>query len=241
MKPAQDCQEQLKQLQEDMDEFAYIVSHDLKAPVRAITNLSSWIEEDLGDEIAVETQKNIRLLSNRANRLESMINALLLYSRVTRENMETGTTDLNELIEEISLLHPDIRIQIPETLPVLYTYTDKLYQVFEQLLSNVSVFSTRIPVAVTIEFSRVGDSMYEFVVTDEGGGVPAASIDKIFRLFYTVSPKDTFETVGAGLAITKKIVNFAGGSIRAESNTTENGLTIRFTWPTTIGKKLSYV
>ncbi|MDX5345894.1 MAG: hypothetical protein LPJ89_04045, partial [Hymenobacteraceae bacterium] len=92
------CQAQLQQLTTEFEEFAYIVSHDLKAPVRAIYNLAGWIEEDLGEDVPVDVKQNIRLLQNRADRMERMIQALLTFSRVNRLDLEQSEVDTEQLI-----------------------------------------------------------------------------------------------------------------------------------------------
>ncbi len=226
------CHKQLEQLKQDFEEFAYIVSHDLKAPVRAITNLTSWIEEDLGDNVAEDVKQNMDLLRNRASRMERMIEAMLQYSRVGRYDFETGTIDVNVLLQQLSeqLTAPKpLQLHIPEPLPVLQTYTAKLQAVFEQLLLNAITFNQQAEASVTVTAVQTG-SYYTFTVADNGPGVPEQALEKIFTLFYTVAPKDSVDTVGAGLAITKKIIQFVGGTIEAELNK-EGGLSIRFTWP----------
>jgi signal transduction histidine kinase len=224
------CEQQLEQLKQDFEEFAYIVSHDLKAPVRAIANLSTWIEEDLGEAIPADARQNMHLLRNRAGRLERMIEALLHYSRVPGYNLETGSADVNELLQSISVqTGQQLQLNIPAPLPVLHTYTTKLQTVFEQLLLNAVGFSRQAVVTVTVSSTKE-DGFYEFTVADNGPGVPEEALSKIFTLFYTVAPKDSVDTAGAGLAVTKKIIQFVGGTVSAELNNT-GGLTIRFTWP----------
>lgn len=227
----QNCPEQLEQLKKEFDEFAYIVSHDFKAPIRAISNLSSWIEEDLGDNTNEDVIENIRLLRNRASRLEHMIEALLRYSRVGRHDIEQEQTDTNELIRSLAKeFDGKVNVQATGKLPEFYTYNKKLHDVFRNLVANTATFSKKEHSSVLITCNSNDPEFYEFSVADNGQGVPAGALDKIFDLYYTVSAKDTHDTVGAGLAISKKIIQFVQGSIRAEHNN-ENGLTVRFTWP----------
>jgi signal transduction histidine kinase len=237
MKSVNDCQEQLESLQKEMDEFSYIVAHDLKAPIRAITNLSTWIEEDLGTEISEDVHQNMSLLRNRAERLERMIEALLQYSRVNRYYLEIDEIDVEDTVKKIADRHSNkIELVIPAPLPIFKTYRTKLEQVLEKLFLNIVTFNAITPVVATITCTEINSNYYEFKISDNGIGVPTDVLDKIFTLFYTVSPKDTLNTLGAGLAITKKIVNFAGGTIHAEQKTNENGLIISFTWPKSIIK-----
>ncbi|PRY14433.1 histidine kinase/DNA gyrase B/HSP90-like ATPase [Pontibacter ummariensis] len=224
------CSKQLEQLKKDFEEFAYIVSHDMKAPVRAIVNLSQWIEEDLGDHLPPDVKHNMDLLRNRAFRLERMIEALLQYSRVSRYDLETGPTDLLELLLALKAeLPPHVQVDVPAELPVLLTYKAKLRQVLSQLLQNASFFTQKDRPKIIVRVQEQAEFLL-FEVTDNGDGIPAEALSKVFTLFYTVCPKDKVDTVGAGLAISKKTVQFAGGTIEALANEPE-GTTIRFTWP----------
>ncbi|MCC9137765.1 ATP-binding protein [Pontibacter silvestris] len=232
MQQADTTKEQLEQLKQEFEEFAYIVSHDLKAPVRAIANLSHWIEEDLGDNISEDVRQNMDLMRNRANRIERMIEALLKYSRVNRQDLDIALTNVNELLKAVQEAlgsEKSLVLHVSQSLPTFDTYKTKLYQVFTNLLQNTVSFSPKPVVNVTVEFSKKGTD-YEFVVSDDGIGIPEEALDKVFKLFYTVSPKDSVDTVGAGLAITKKIVQFVNGKVEAEQNS-PHGTTIRFTWP----------
>lgn len=225
------CQQQLEQLQKEFDEFAYLVSHDLKAPVRAISNLSHWIEEDLADNLCGDVKENMKLLRSRANRLEHMIESLLLYSRISRYDLDVEPTNTEELVRNAAAKFDSrVVLHLPQPLPELITYKQKLSEVFFHLIANSATFSNKPHTNITVTCHHADNKYYEFVVKDDGNGVPENALDKIFNLFYTVSAKDTQETVGAGLAISKKIIQFVQGFIRAENNN-ENGLTIRFTWP----------
>lgn len=231
MKPtAAHSHDALALAQQELEEFAYIVSHDLKAPVRAISNLSVWIEEDLGENLDPDVKQNMDLLRNRASRLERMIEGLLEYSRSTRMNMSVGPTDVQALLQEVAEELPNlIQLQLPEQLPVFSTYKAKLKQVFQAILCNSLMFSPTPAPIVQVQVQEQ-DDYFLFNLADNSGGMPEEALTKIFTLFYTVSPKDLVDTLGMGLAITKKIVQFAGGSISAHLNEM-GGTTICFTWP----------
>src|SRR5687768_14161277 len=118
------CQEQLQALQQEFDEFAYIVSHDLKAPLRAIYNLSGWIQEDLGEGLEPDVAHNITLLRNRAERLERMISALLLYSRIPRHELGLQEVNTTEMVQRLGAAWQETKPFTLHTaaLPTLYTY-----------------------------------------------------------------------------------------------------------------------
>ncbi|QCR22989.1 ATP-binding protein [Pontibacter sp. SGAir0037] len=226
------CEEKLEELQSEFNEFAYIISHDLKAPIRAISNLSVWIEEDLGENIPGDVQQNMHLLRNRAVRLERMIESLLTYSRVTSQDLDILPTDIKALVDDVLASLPEpgkLTLNLTDALPVIETYKLKLRAIINNLLLNVALHSNVPQTEVTLSLQELGD-FYRFTIADNGGGVPAEALPKIFKIFYTVAPKDKVETSGAGLAISKKIVDFAGGKIEAENNEA-GGLTVSFTWP----------
>ncbi|MCC9167277.1 sensor histidine kinase [Pontibacter harenae] len=225
-------EDELAQLKQDFEEFAYIVSHDLKAPVRAINNLSMWIEEDLGDQIPEDVQQNMQLLRNRAMRMERMIEALLQFSRVNRSELEINKVDTAVLLQEVKakLPKPDaVALEVLPSLPTFKTYGAKLERVFTHIISNAYTFAQK-PVTTIQVAVKEEEGFYRFSFADNAQGMPAEALKKIFKLFYTVAPKDTVDTCGAGLAITKKIVQFVGGKIEAMQNQM-GGTTLTFTWP----------
>ena len=107
-----ECQDKLKQAKRDFDEFVYLVSHDLKAPIRAITNLAGWIEEDLGNEIPADVKHNMQLLRDRSHRLEKMLEAILLLSRIPRTDLEIKAIAISDFIQNISAAFEDENIKI---------------------------------------------------------------------------------------------------------------------------------
>jgi light-regulated signal transduction histidine kinase (bacteriophytochrome) len=225
------CQEQLDLLKQEYEEFAYIVSHDLKAPLRAICNLSGWISEDLGDNIDPDVAHNIKLLQNRAERMERMINAVLSFSRVNRQELDIKEVDVNALVQEVAApfqkshgLHLTV-----EPLPTFTTYARKLENVFAKLLQNAVTFneSEKPEVRITVTEQEL---FYTFTVSDNGIGISEDAKEKVFKLFYTVQPKDEEEHLGAGLTLVKKIVQFVGGTIQVASSSNQ-GATFEFTWP----------
>ncbi|AMM52024.1 hypothetical protein TH61_13690 [Rufibacter sp. DG15C] len=229
--PDTTCQEQLALLKQEYEEFAYIVSHDLKAPLRAICNLSGWISEDLGENIDPDIAHNIKLLQNRAERMERMINAVLSFSRVNRQELDIGEVDVKELVLEVAALFQKshgLHLTV-EPLPTFTTYAKKLETVFAKLLENAVTFNESGKPEVHISAAEQ-ESFYTFTVTDNGIGISEDAKEKVFKLFYTVQPKDEEEHLGAGLTIVKKIVQFVGGTIQVQP-TMDQGATFQFTWP----------
>ncbi len=223
--------EQLKKSNQELEKFAYITSHDLKAPLRAIANLSEWIEEDLEDKLDEDTRHNMNLLRGRVHRLENLINGLLAYSRVGRLKSEPQTVLVGKLIAEIidSLDVPnDFIIEIIGEMPTLVTELTPLHQVFSNLLSNAIKHSDCSKGRVSISAKEQADC-YEFSVTDNGKGIDPQYHEKIFTIFQTLEARDIKESTGIGLAIVKKAVENQGGTIKVKSNL-GSGATFTFSW-----------
>ncbi len=223
--------EQLRKSNQELEQFAYITSHDLKAPLRAIANLAEWIEEDLEDKLDDDTRYNMNLLRSRVHRLENLINGLLAYSRVGRLKSEPQEIALGKILSEtIDLLDvpPDYTIEVQGEMPTLVTEIAPLQQVFSNLISNAIKHSDRDKGKITIS-AQEQDDFYEFAVADNGKGIDPKYHDRIFTIFQTLEARDIRESTGIGLAIVKKAVENQGGTITLESEL-DQGATFRFTW-----------
>jgi PAS domain S-box-containing protein len=222
---------ELRSRNQELDQFAYVASHDLKAPLRAIASLSEWIEEDLAEQIPDENKHQMSLLRSRVKRMEGLINGLLYYSRIGRTHMPVETVDVRALIEEIidSLAPPStFTFNIAAELPIINTRRLPLRQVLANLLDNALMHHPRLDGNVTVSVTD-GGRWYEFTIQDDGSGIDPSYHDKIFTIFQTLEPRDTRESTGIGLAIVKKILETEGGSIRVDSQEGW-GAAFRFTW-----------
>jgi signal transduction histidine kinase len=231
-KSAEEYETRLRKINAEYEEFAYIVSHDLKAPVRAITNLAAWLEEDLEGNLPGDSAENFRLLKNRLSRLDAMIQALLDFSRVTRLDMEiypfqTEKT-INSLAEKLKQQR-EFKLNIEGNLPEFETYGSKLTFVLQQILENAIKFNDKATPEITVLLTNEGE-MVKIAIADNGPGIPEASLPKLFTMFYTAQPKDSLETTGAGLAIANKIVNFVNGRLAAEKRK-DGGAKFTLWWP----------
>ncbi len=216
----------------ELDQFTYVVSHDLKAPLRAIANLSEWIEEDLEGKLDEENRHQMDLLRKRVHRMEALINGLLQFSRVGRRQSTVETVRVGELLTDIidSLAPPaDFKIEIQEPMPTLQTDTLQLQQVFSNLLSNAIKHHHQPDGHIYVSAKPQLDG-YEFAVRDDGPGIAEVYHDKIFQIFQVLDRRDLTENTGIGLSIIKKIIESKGGTIQVESEENQ-GTTFRFTWP----------
>jgi signal transduction histidine kinase len=218
----------LESKNEELNKFAYVVSHDLKAPIRGIHNVITWIEEDLSDDLSPELKKYLRIIPQRTQRMEALINGLLDYARINRKT-SAELVDTNILVHEIaqSIVPRNFKLEI-EKLPKIYTERLKLEQVFANLISNAVKYSQTENPAITISSKRIMD-IYEFSVKDNGIGIAAEYHKKIFEIFQTLREKNEVESTGVGLAIVKKIIDDHGENISVQSKL-GSGTEFIFTW-----------
>ncbi len=215
----------------ELDQFAYVVSHDLKAPLRAINNLSQWIEEDLEGALEGETAQNFDLLRGRVNRMEALINGILEYSRAGRMKFNSQTVALNPFIDEIiqNLAPPaNVKISIQSGMPSISTEKVALEQVFSNLISNAIKYNNSSEPEINITYTEL-EKHYQFCVEDNGGGISPEFHDKIFIIFQTLQSRDKVESTGVGLAIVKKIVEDKNGTVWVDSDKGK-GTKFYFTW-----------
>ncbi|MDX2244680.1 MAG: ATP-binding protein [Leptolyngbyaceae cyanobacterium bins.302] len=215
----------------ELEQFAYVASHDLKAPLRAIANLSEWIEEDLAGQLPPENQQQMVLLRGRVHRMEALINGLLEYSRVGRTHAPLETVSVPTLVDEIldSLDPPaTFTIELAPDLPTFKTKMLLLRQVFANLLSNAIKHHDRADGRIQVQVNDQ-ETFYEFIVRDDGPGIHPDYHDKIFTIFQTLQARDVKESTGIGLAIVKKVVETEGGTIWVDSQEGQ-GAAFHFTW-----------
>jgi signal transduction histidine kinase len=223
---------ELERSNRELDQFAYVVSHDLKAPLRGIINVSNWLEEDVGDQLEDENLRQLKLLRNRTERLEALIEGILEFSRVMRVRPDPEIVGVGELLAEIVEdlePPPGFEVRIDTGMPTFLTQRVRLRQVFGNLLSNAFKYHHRDGGRVEVTVAEKG-RFYEFGVADDGPGIPEDCHLKIFQIFQTLVPRDTQESTGIGLAIVQKIVVEQGGRVTVDSREGE-GATFRFTWP----------
>ena len=222
----------LEQSNRDLDQFAYVASHDLKAPLRGIANLAQWLEEDLGEKVSGESREHLTLLRGRVNRMEALIEGVLTYSRAGRLRDEIEYVDTGSLVATVvDLLAPasSVKVNVQSRLPSLLTERLPLQQVFMNLIGNAIKYGARVSPIVTVAAEERGD-MAHFKVTDNGPGIAPQYHERIWQIFQTLAPRDEIEGTGIGLSVVRKLVETRGGRAWVESTVGE-GSTFHFTWP----------
>ncbi len=224
--------EQLEKTNQELKDFAYIVSHDLKAPLRGINTLVNWILADYADKFDQEGKEQLDLLMNRVNRMHNLIDGILQYSRIGRVKEEKTQVNLNEIVPDtIDMIAPpeNITITVEDELPVIVCERTRITQVFQNLLSNAVKYMDKPRGQIKIGCIEE-NGFWKFSVSDNGPGIEEKYFEKIFQLFQTLAPRDEVESTGIGLTVAKKIVEMYGGRIWLESKVGQ-GSTFFFTLP----------
>jgi PAS domain S-box-containing protein len=219
---------------QDLDQFAYVASHDLKAPLRGIANLAQWIQDDAGGQLGSESLEHLRLLHGRVRRMEALIDGILAYSRAGRRLSAPEIIDTAALVQdviELLALPADIRIELPDQMPRIEAERVPLQQVFMNLLGNAVKYSraVRPDVLVRVGWRDRGDAV-EFSVSDNGPGIAPEYHERIWGMFQTLAARDKVEGTGIGLSVVKKIIESRGGRVWLESMP-DHGATFAFICP----------
>ncbi|WP_082191387.1 PAS domain S-box protein [Cellvibrio sp. pealriver] len=222
----------LKQANAHLEEFTYVASHDLKSPLRGISDLVEWISEDLGENIPEAVKNNIERIRIRIGRMERLIEDLLLYARAGKRAKESTAIDVNALIAGIIELHPvpaHFNIQQDIRINEIYAAKIPLETVLRNLFSNALKHHTGVDPCITISAEASG-SYCLFKVSDNGPGIPVAAQERVFRLFQTLGNHSSNGS-GIGLALAKRLTESHGGQIELISNTDSKGCSFHVWWP----------
>ena len=222
---------ELAKANESLEQFNYIVSHDLRAPLRTILNSARWIEEDLGESATEEVQGHCQRLITYANRLSDMLTDLMNYSKVANGYEMIETIDFAVMLRAIvEMVDGDGRLSVTcEAPPPFLGRKTPLQLVFRNLLENAVKYSDQALVKVDITVEDLG-SAYKFSVKDDGPGIPERYHQRIFLPFRKLEHADNKPGTGMGLALVKKAVEDNGGQTNVVSNPHERGTTFVFTW-----------
>jgi PAS domain S-box-containing protein len=225
-------QAELVRSNKDLEQFAYVASHDLKAPLRAIDLLVQWITEGLAGYDTNNVQENHALLTKRTQRLNRLLDDLLSYSRAGRKVGAHRVADTHALVLDVAQLlnpPPTISISIDGQLPKFKTHPAPLEQVFRNLIGNAVKHHPGPQGRIVVSCKEQGEH-YVFAVEDDGEGIPAEYAERVFEMFQTLKPRDQVEGSGMGLAIVNRIVQWQGGRVWFEPAAGGRGTVFRFQW-----------
>ncbi|MDH7516562.1 MAG: ATP-binding protein [Bacteroidota bacterium] len=228
--------QEIKKQNQELDDFAYVVSHDLKEPLAGISFISNLLFDEYYETLDETARAYINNLKEFSQRLGSLIDALLELSRIGRVNAPFEEVQIIDVIHNVCqslsyrLATKETQLKLPEELPVVYGEKTRIEQVFFNLLSNAIKFNDKESVIVEIGWKPSDEGFIEFLVRDNGIGIEEQYFEKIFRIFERLHQREEYEGNGAGLTIVKKIVEHHGGRIWLESEPGV-GTTFHFTLP----------
>ena len=222
---------ELERSNAELDQFAYATSHDLKAPLRGISHLTTWLQQDHADDLEGQALAYVKLIDSRVHRLESMIDGLLEYSRAGRSEEASEPVDLARLVDEVVDLIPGrqgLSVEVEGVFPTIVTAGVRVRQVLQNLVANaVNYADTRVVIRCRAD---AGGEWLQFAVIDDGPGIDPRDHERIWGVFQRLERGDDKGGTGIGLALVRRIVQEAGGDAWLESVPGE-GATFLFTWP----------
>jgi signal transduction histidine kinase len=234
----------LEKANKELDSFVYTASHDLRAPLRAISSFASFLEEDYKDKLDDEGKSNIKEIIDGASRMNKLIEDLLTLSRITRIQNPYEDVNINTLVTavlkqiEFNLKEQNVDVKVLEYLPTVHCDRIKISTVFLNLISNAAKFSSKNnkeKPAVEVGFEDT-DKAYKFFVKDNGIGIDPQYHKQIFGIFKRLHSAEEYDGTGAGLSIVKRIIDDHSGDIWVESEVGK-GARFCFTIPKALEKE----
>ena len=227
---------QLKTINEELEQFAYAASHDLKEPLRMIKMYTQFIEKRLNDQLDQDSKEYIHFVVDGVVRMERLLTDLLEYSRLGRSNRKAADTNLNDVLLAVinnltaTMQETNTSIMTNE-LPVLQSTSTEMIQLFQNLISNSIKFRQQ-NINPLIEIGHeIEDGNHHFIFKDNGIGIPRESCDRVFNIFERLHSKAEYEGTGIGLATCKKIIDNLGGKIWVEPREDARGTTFQIVIP----------
>ncbi|MFI7695605.1 ATP-binding protein [Nonomuraea sp. NPDC049655] len=232
---AADQADELRRSNGELEQFAYVASHDLQEPLRKVASFTQMLEQRYGPQLDDRARQYIHYAVDGAKRMQLLINDLLDFSRVGRVSGERVPTDsggaLDRALENLSATIEDTGATVTrDDLPVVEGNRTQLTQLFQNLVENAIKFRSEDPPRVRLTAERKGD-MWEFSCSDNGIGVDPKYADRIFLIFQRLHPRDVYPGTGIGLALCRKIVEYHGGQLWLDAEPADQGTTFRWTLP----------
>ncbi|PRX57563.1 PAS domain S-box-containing protein [Flagellimonas meridianipacifica] len=220
--------EELEASNKGLQEYAHIVSHDLKSPLRSVSALATWLYEDYKDKLDETGSYNLKMMQEKIEGMDKLITGILKYSTVNSDVFDSTEVDVNEVIKEIAeiiYIPENVTINIAQKLPIIKADKTKIHQLFQNFLSNAAVNIDKPKGIIEIDFKET-ERYWEFSVKDNGVGIPEEYHEKIFQIFQSIGNQE--RSTGIGLSIVKKIIDRYEGKVWLDSEIGE-GTTFYFT------------
>lgn len=230
--------DELSRRNQELNNFAYVASHDLKSPLRGVDQLATWLTEDLAGKMDADTDEHLRLMRVRIKRMEKLLDDLLLYFRAGQLGGNIEHIDFAALIRDVFDLccaERPFTLELVGDFPICPTHKVPLELVFRNLISNVVKHHDQVKGNIVIHASHT-EHFFEFAVADDGPGIAEEHRERVFTMFQTLRPRDEVEGSGMGLAIIKKTLESLGGSIRLDANH-PRGAVFHFSWPRQVNRQ----
>ncbi|MFD3911675.1 CHASE3 domain-containing protein [Streptomyces sp. NPDC058603] len=232
--------EELRRSNSELEQFAYVASHDLQEPLRKVASFCQLLEKRYGDQLDGRGKQYIDFAVDGAKRMQVLINDLLTFSRVGRVHDTWRTVELDASLDRalanlaLVIEEEDVTVVRDDPLPEVTGDPTTLTMLWQNLVGNAIKFRRPdVPPRITIGCARDGD-MWQLTVSDNGIGVAPEFAEKVFVIFQRLHARDEYEGTGIGLALSRKIVEFHGGRIRLDPGP-EEGTRIAFTLPVVEG------
>lgn len=216
-------QRRIEEQNQDLSDFSYMVSHDLKAPIFTIKGMATALQEDFGEALGSEGKELLDFIMDGATRLEKLIASVIEYSSISTKQHKDDSVDLNDVMRQVlqdlseQTKQAHASISVDSSLPVVRGDPLRCYQVFSNLVGNALKYRSKDrPAAITVRGGTTGRDLALIEVIDNGSGVPNDKLSDIFRPYHRAHGKE-IEGSGIGLACVKKIVERAGGQVGVRS------------------------
>ncbi|MFZ2431665.1 MAG: ATP-binding protein [Lutibacter sp.] len=216
--------QKLKHQNEQLNDYAHLVSHDLKSSLRNLSALLAWVKEDCSEKIGEESVHNLNLMEAKIEKMDKFLEDIINYSEIGATSLKTTTIDLNKTITKImeSIHIPqNISIVVKGDLPVLKGDARRLRQVFQNLISNAINFNDKEKGLIEIGVEEA-EKFFTFSIKDNGQGIPQEYHEKIFNTFTTLGYQE--KATGMGLSIVKRVLDLYSGEIWVESEVSKGSI-----------------
>jgi signal transduction histidine kinase len=225
--------QELERSNHELEQFAYVASHDLKAPLRGISNILGWVENDLSNDLSDANRDHFKKINARVARMNKLLDDLLLYAKLDFNQSDSEEVDLKSMIENIVSLHEDndkvVNIQGVENLGSIKTQRKSLDIVMRNLISNAIKHNDKDHVSIEIKMNYK-QPFIQFELHDDGPGIAKENRNVVFKMFKGLQSKDDVEGSGLGLSIVKRLVKSQGGEVKICDCGTSSGCRVIFNW-----------